>query len=247
MARAKTNKTFRTFVKGLLTEASYLTYPEDYSTDELNTVLSRKGNRTRRLGINYENSFVKIPVSSERTNKINEFVWQAADNIATNNFLAIQVGDIVSFFSLEAVPVSDSLKSFSVNLNDYKIEGATLSDVAQNDCSFAAGKGYLFIVHPYTEPLFVEYNTSEDNITVTKIVIQMRDFIGLYDGLANDAEPTTLSKEHQYNLMNQGWTTPNPITPPGGVAPSNQPVYINPYTGTSTPYRRYNDSNENIP
>jgi len=47
-------KVFNTFVAGLITEAGPLTFPENSSKDELNCVLSRKGNRRRRLGVDYE-------------------------------------------------------------------------------------------------------------------------------------------------------------------------------------------------
>ena len=39
-------------------------------------------------------------------------------------------------------------------------------------------------------------------------VIQVRDFEGVDDDLGNDEEPFTLSKEHHYNLLNQGWMAP---------------------------------------
>ena len=230
-----------------MTEASYLTYPEDYSTDELNTVINRAGNRTRRLGIDYENAFQQHALINYDDDCITEFVWQAVGNRAENNFLVSQYGQNLYFWSLEQVPVSDSLKTSSFDLGFYLSEGSTLTDLRTKPCQFACGKGFLFLVHPNLTPLIFEYDGDTDTISAQKIVIQMRDFEGLNDGLANDEEPTTLSKEHQYNLMNQGWTTPNPITPPGGITPTNQPVYTNPYTGQSGTYRRYNDSNEQIP
>ena len=236
MARAEQPKLYRSFVKGLITEASYLTYPEDASVDELNTTPSRKGNRTRRFGIDYEDNFALNALNATTTDSVNEFVWKAANSDSASNFLCLQIGSRVSFFSLEATPVSDSLKSFSIDLTTYVASGATLSSIAVSDCEFASGKGYLFIVNPYIDPISVDYDEELGTITVTKIQIQIRDFEGLNDSLANDEEPATLSKEHKYNLMNQGWVTPGRYTVPGGINPNVAPYYYNPYGGYNSRY-----------
>lgn len=51
MARQKFEKTFNTFTKGLMTEASELNFPEDFSLYEKNFVLKTDGGRDRRLGM----------------------------------------------------------------------------------------------------------------------------------------------------------------------------------------------------
>lgn len=236
MARAEQVKLYRSFVKGLITEASYLTYPEDASTDELNTVLSRKGNRSRRFGIDYEDEFLLNNISISNTDAINEFVWKSVNNDSSVNFLVLQVGKTIYFYSLEATPVSDSLKSFTINLADYSAPSASELQISISPCEFAGGKGYLFVTNPYCEPLVVEYNSSTDSISIVPIIILIRDFEGLNDNLANDEEPTTLSKEHHYNLMNQGWVTPGFYTVPGGVTVDNIPIYYDPYTGSGINY-----------
>ena len=57
----KSEKTFNSFIKGLVTEANELTFPEGASVDEDNFVLNRDGSRSRRLGIDYENLYELIP------------------------------------------------------------------------------------------------------------------------------------------------------------------------------------------
>lgn len=238
MSRAEQVKLYRTFVKGLVTEAGYLTYPEDASSDELNTIPTRKGNRTRRFGIDYEDNFQLLSLITSSSDFIKEFVWKAVANVATSNFLAVQVGTSVKFFSLEADPISDSLKGFTIDLTAYAAPGASNPQIQGNYAQFSSGEGYLFIVHPYVEPLVVEYTPATDTITVTKIIIQVRDFEGLNDNLANDQEPPTLSIEHHYNLLNQGWSQPSAATAPGGTVPPNLPYYYNPYTGSGRGYNR---------
>lgn len=207
MAQAKQNKFYRTFVRGLMTEASPLTYPEDSSFDELNTVPSRKGNRVRRFGINYSNDNI-VDRDYDNRHAKNEFMWEAVSAQPDLVFLVVQEGDSIIFFDRGEQTFSSSAKSFFIDLNDYKRPGA--DNPALSFCSFAAGKGYLFIVNPQIEPLVVQYNPPEDSIGVRKIAILARDFEGLPDGFANDAEPTNLTKEHFYNLLNQGWISPKP-------------------------------------
>lgn len=51
MSRQKFEKTFNTFTKGLMTEASELNFPEDFSLYEKNFELHRDGGRSRRKGL----------------------------------------------------------------------------------------------------------------------------------------------------------------------------------------------------
>jgi hypothetical protein len=249
MSRAKTNKLYRTFTKGLITEAGYLTYPEDASTDELNTIISRKGNRTRRPGVDYEDGFVLNDVDLTSEMAINEFVWLSAANNSLYNFLVIQIGGTVHFWAMDSVPVSNNKKPFTVTLTNYKPPTSSDLDIRTHIAQFDAGAGFLFVAHPYVEPLVVEYDPLTDTFTPIKVVVQVRDLEGIYDGLANDEEPTTLSKEHHYNLLNQGWLNPGTIPTPalgagessstggtgGGTTGGSQTV-DDPYTGGTTTY-----------
>lgn len=253
--RAKTNKLYRTFVKGLITEAGYLTYPENASSDELNTIISRKGNRTRRLGIKYEDNYVLSPVSPEADNpSYQEYTWRSVNKQPGMSMIVVQVGGNLHFWELNDSPLSDDKKPFTLNLRDFKAPTATDLDVITNPAQFASGAGYLFVAHKHCEPLSIEYDKKTNTISAIRVVVQVRDFEGVYDGLANDQEPTTLSAEHHYNLMNQGWvapgTTPSPALAageapnvggdgaylPGAPEPTGGNVYINPYTGTEDTY-----------
>lgn len=252
MARARTNKLYRTFVKGLITEAGYLTYPEDASSSELNTVLSRKGNRTRRRGIRYEEDYNLNPVDLHGGNAaINEYVWHSVAQRMGKTMTVVQVGSKIHFWSMDEMPLSDHKKNFVIDLLPHKAATASQLDVITNPVHFASGAGYLFIAHKHIEPLCVEYFPATDTFSVFRVVIQIRDFEGVYDGLANDEEPRTLTKEHHYNLLNQGWvapgTKPAPALGAGETPPTTSPTtgqpstgggstYYDPYTGTEQPY-----------
>lgn len=216
MPQVKATKFVKSFVKGLITEAGYLTYPEDASTDELNTVLHLKGNRSRRLGIDFEDDSTNVVFSPFTEDDVtNEFFWRSVDNKANLNFLVMQVGYKVYFFDASVSPLSEGIKSFSLNLLSYKSPTATTNDVRFGRVDFAVGKGYLFVVGDYIDPLSIEYDQDTDTISTLRIIIQTRDFDGVDDGLTNDAEPTYLSNTHHYNLRNQGWvrTGTNSVQP----------------------------------
>lgn len=214
MTRAATSKLYRSFIKGLITEAGPLTYPQDASIDELNTVLSVRGNRRRRLSLDYEPDYEQVHIaSSPSTVTTSEYLWKAVDTDADINFICIQVGAIVHFFDANEQVLSSAKKSFTLDLTDYLSPTGVDADVVSGDAvDFASGKGFLFIAQIAIEPLVVEYHPATDTITVVKIRIQIRDFDGIDDGLANDEEPETLSEEHKYNLRNQGWVVTKGIS-----------------------------------
>lgn len=207
MARATANKLYRTFTKGLITEAGYLTYPENASIDELNTVIKVKGSRSRRLGIDYEPSSSPISVTSfSQTALVSEYGWRNVGEDSSVNFLVVQVSNRLNFFDMDASPITK--KTFELNLTDYKASTATSTDIQVNPAQFASGKGLLFVAHPYMNPIRVEYDANTDTVTAVPILITIRDFDGVFDDLGNEEQPTTLSKEHLYNLKNQGWIVP---------------------------------------
>lgn len=251
MARAKQNKLYRTFTKGMITEAGYLTYPEDASIDELNVIISRKGNRTRRRGIDYQENYLLNDLGAGENVAVEEHSWISVNNDPTVSFLVMQIGTKIHFFDMNGEdPLSRSKKNFTLDLVNYKIATANINDLENIPVEFSSGFGLLFVAHPYIDPLSIEYLPESDSLEVIKIVIQIRDLEGVYDGLANDEEPYTLSAAHQYNLQNQGWLSPGtktltpeigdgststpPATTPG--AGSDTSTYIDPYTGDQTQY-----------
>lgn len=210
MSQASTVKMYRTFVKGLITEASPLAYPENSSTDEDNCVLTRKGNRSRRLGIGYEENFrmslFEAPMDEISQYAFKEYRWESVSNKANINFLVQQVGTILYFYDLSTDTISDHQKSFVVDMDQYVVPGTTFP--GSNEVFFAAGYGYLFVAGERFEPFVCEYSEEDDTIVSEPVVIKIRDFDGVDDGLGYDEEPTTLSNLHRYNLMNQGWVSP---------------------------------------
>lgn len=246
MARAQQNKLYNVFVKGLITEASALTYPENATIAEDNCLLSRKGNRSRRLGINREYGGSLTSVAMFQTGfdnlAINEFRWESVANVAGLDYLVVQIGLRLYFFDLQVdQPVSSGDTGLNLDLTAYVRSGATApeSEIVQ----MASGKGLLFVVGPHLEPVMVEYNRDTNVLTASRVYIQIRDFKGLDDGLANDQEPTTLSNPHLYNLLNQGWYDPANTGAGASVTYYNffgeQSTYIAPTYSVITAYHTH--------
>jgi hypothetical protein len=241
--RPTQNKLYKSFIKGLITEAGPLTYPENASTDELNTVIKVKGSRSRRLGLDFEPSSVASSVTGlDSSDMTSEFAWKGVGNDAEVNFLVVHVKRTLHFYNMDAIPITSDKKAFTVDLSTYVAPFATAADVDLAPVQMASGKGFLFVASPCIDPVVIEYDPDTDTISTLKIIIQVRDFDGIDDGLANEEQPTTLTKEHFYNLKNQGWVTPglggvvegagttDPYTPPAAPT-TTDPTYYNPRTG----------------
>ena len=203
-------KPYSTYVAGLITEAGPLTYPENASTDELNCLLFRKGNRRRRLGIDYETDYslsaTSIGLSGIRDDAISTHEWTSVGGNGTLNFSVIQIGDTLHYYDLSSSPLGSNKKSFTTDLNTYLATGQTNPET--DPVHIVSGKGAIFVVSKKIDPILITYSASGDSITETAISIQIRDFEGVDDGLDPDEEPTSLTDAHSYNLKNQGWASP---------------------------------------
>jgi len=205
-------KPYSSFVAGLITEAGPLTFPENASFDELNCILFRQGNRRRRLGVDFENGYslsaASQTLATVRDKAINSHVWTSVAGNGARNFLIIQIDTVLHYYDLSTEPLSSGKKTFTTDLTTYTASGAT--DIGSVPISVTSGKGLVFISSQKIEPFSVEYDPTGDSITETQINIQIRDFEGLDEdpALENNDEPATLSISHDYNLKNQGWSSP---------------------------------------
>lgn len=230
MARATSNKLYRTFTKGLITEAGFLTYPENASIDEMNTVIKTKGSRSRRFGIDWEPDSEASTITGKADgDTTSSYSWKAVNNDPEVNFLVIQIAEFLHFYNLDSIPISGDKKSFTVDLTDYKVSTAADSDVQTSAVQMTSGKGFLFVAQEYIDPLVIEYDPDTDTISTEKLILRVRDFLGVDDELLADEQPTTLSKEHFYNLRNQGWIKPGPLGVLEGAGTAD------PYTAPADP------------
>src|SRR3546814_19617263 len=91
-----------TFVAGLSTEASPLTFPQNASLDEENFILSRKGSRARRLGMDLEDRYVivdsGITIPTDNELHITSFKWQNIGGDASKTIIVVQIAYKLHFF-----------------------------------------------------------------------------------------------------------------------------------------------------
>lgn len=191
-----TLKTYNTFVKGIVTEAGPLTYPENASLDEENFVLNREGSRQRRLGMNFEDDFALHPVSLASADAVAAFRWHNVANDPSRQFAVVQAGDQLHIFDA-------SQPSISNNLIGTVDASSVLTGVAIIQADSL--EGYLIMASGTGPVAYLSFNSTTNTFALTEISVKIRDFLGVDDGLEVEERPVALTAEHDYNLRNQGW------------------------------------------
>jgi hypothetical protein len=196
-------KIYRSFTKGLITEASPLTFPENASIDESNFVLNRNGSRSRRLGLDYEGGYALTSTgfssAAIKTGKQSFHKWDMPGGDTTVAIGVIRILDKLWFIDLlTSAPSGNLLNSGSAitlsGLGDAEIETATINNKL------------IIVSTDLTYPILLSYNSATDTVTQSTITVEVRDIWGVDDSLLINERPTTLSNEHKYNLRNQGWS-----------------------------------------
>lgn len=210
MVRQLGQASYVTFVKGLNTEAGPLTFPENCTIEDINCVLTLKGSHKRRYGIKQELEGKPLNIGSNilsyndfKEFAFNTYTWKAPGNVGAKSFLVMQVNDKLFFYDIsQNLPLPLTGFSTSLDLSSLIVDKDLFK---KTGCSFASGKGFLFIAGKGLEPCYVEYKPDTSSLEIKKLLLRIRDTTGVDDGLDNNTQPTTLSDEHLYNLINQGW------------------------------------------
>lgn len=203
MAISKGNQPVNSFVKGLITEVSPLSFPEQASLDEVNFKLKHDGTRERRLGLDYENGYTVTTTSLSASNLAtatqSAFRWPNPNGSTSVDIGVIQLGRFLYFINL-----LDASPSTAV-LNGGSPIDTTLDNESRFE--FAVLNNYLIAINPnLLQPYLVSYNDVTDVISYETAAILIRDLYGVDDDLRVDERPTVLSEKHKYNLRNQGWS-----------------------------------------
>jgi len=201
-----------TFLKGLITDVSALSFPPDACTDTNNCIFDRYGKSRRRLGLQFEDGATQVSDTFDATYTYTEYLWEAVSGRGNISLLVQQIGHTLHFFDASAnVVPSANKKSFTVNLTTYKAAGGAKAPEAY-PCVYASGNGDLIVTNPACDVLLIQYNVSTNDITTTIINVKERDLYGLADGLRVNERPTetvaTLKSNnprHYYNIINQSW------------------------------------------
>ena len=199
---AKGRIEFNTFVKGLITEAGPLTYPEGASLDESNFVLNRDGSRQRRFGIQFEDGGTpRAATSIETDDVLASFQWSNPANEGAVSFLVVQDSNTLRMYEANAPAVTAAYVTFTGPQLVYILPAEYATTVA----STTSIDGKFYLTGRGQEVIEFSYDTDTEIVSVRSFAIEMRDLWGVDDGLDIDARPTSLSQSHKYNLRNQGW------------------------------------------
>lgn len=218
MVRQLGQVSYNTFVKGLITEAGPLTFPDNATIEDMNCVLTLKGSHRRRYGISEEVDGREFETYEKPSEKVlftknldvNTFLWKNPDNQGKLNFLVTQINKTLFFFKVftETKEIS-FIPHLTVDLTAHIVDEEFF---LQKPCSFVAAKGFLFIAGEGLQPCKVTYNKEKDALSLDTIRVLIRDVDGVDDALSIDAQPGTLTELHKYNLYNQGWLYPNQLS-----------------------------------
>lgn len=197
MAIQSANKEYNSFIKGIITEANSLNFPEDASIDEANFVLNRDGSRQLRYGMDFESNYTSVAVPSMTSAAIgvSSHEWVNAGNTVANQFSVVQVGSQLLVYNANASAISSSLVA-ALDASAY------ITDVSK-EIQSDYGMGFFFFTSGTGNPAVLEYVNGV--VTIRSIDLKIRDVFGVFDGLTVGAQPATLSDAHKYNLYNQGW------------------------------------------
>lgn len=217
MARQRAVETHIELSKGFATEINPVVATPEVLVDINNCIIARDGTIRRRMAVEFESAFATNLINGSAlgagdldTVAFSTSLWTAVSNIGTLNIVVQQVGTVVQFFSQFGALSSNflgelDLATFAVDPIEIKLTSMQMT----------SGLGKLFVVNPFMDSVVITFE--EGVFSAEAITLKQRDFDGLEDDLEVDERPTTLTRNHYYNLVNQGWTDAN-IATFGGVS-----------------------------
>lgn len=209
----KFNQTIKnSFVKGLITERSELNFPEDASVDELNCSLSKAGNRTKRLALEYEAGYEE---SSNTTTSGMLYTTKTWENVGENpdlQYLVVQYGSRLRFYNKGTIPLSSgevptsdaNATPYVLNMTPYAYSGGLGASASRIEVASVSGR--LVVVSPQLNPFYIERDPDTGVFTVTSITFTVRDLSFNKSRISLTSSTTGPGIDRQYDIYNAGWT-----------------------------------------
>ena len=207
MPQSLIQRTVNTFIKGLITEASELTFPENASVDELNCSLERDGTRRRRKAVTLEENNVLSDVVVPEGALVQTLDWYNVSGQLNLEFLVVQVNNNLYFYEKSTDPLSANKYSGSINLNTYSAS----NNLSPSDerIQVTSLNGYLIVASPAINTFYLEFDTTTEAFTAAVISFKERDFEWqgsdnevTNEYFSNDSSP---SAQRVYDAKNVGW------------------------------------------
>ena len=228
---------------GLNTEASEISFPDGFTTDEANYELLLDGSRRRRKGLAAESGGATkdlTPFDVNGNEITQSFLWKNVGGDPTKRFWVHKIEGHL-YFTDDTTTPSTSWHPRSIYLDQYSLSGGSTLGIA---IDFTSGKGELFVSGSDIKPLRITYDSVSDVFNVEEISIQIRDFTDIDDGVPVNYQPSDdgtpaiseVPADHLYNLMNRGWRQGDILqyaTDTGNYPSKNMPWHLG--------YRRQTD------
>ena len=201
MPQSLIQKTVNNFVKGLITEAAELTFPESASVNESNCDLRRDGSRRRREAVAVESNAVLSSFTISNSEIVGTGTWINVGGNAALEFLVLQKGNTIFFYNKAELPYSDQVISGSISLATYEFAGSIGSNNVK--CQYASINGTLIISSGAIDTIVASYDGT--NVSVSSIAFKTRDFEWQGD---TDTYPEEAVSDaiRLYDTTNAGWT-----------------------------------------
>ena len=210
MPQSLIQRTVNTFIKGLITEASELTFPENASVDELNCSLERDGTRRRRKAVALETGAVTSGAVIPQGGVFQTTTWYNVAGFTNLEFLVVQNGKDVTFYEKALDPLSAQVVS-SASLDLSSFSASNNLSPSEERIQVTSLNGVLVVASPAINTIYLEYDAagSPNKITATVIEFKERDFEWqgsvvevTSEYFSSDGSP---SAERTYDAKNVGW------------------------------------------
>lgn len=194
------------FSKGIITEASPLTFPDNASINENNLVIGNDGSRRRRLGMNYEPSYdiISTGFSTSDILAYSSFVWKTPGGFTDEEFIVVQIGSKIFIFSSTTRPISNNV----IYSTDFGVNPSVRYSMTSVD-------GMLIVANNTGDIKVLDWDGTDITLKTGRLKIRdlfgVEDIIGsnnLLEGTDVGRRPTTLPGTHTYNLRNQTFALP---------------------------------------
>ncbi len=214
MAQSISQKAVNNFVKGLITEASELTFPEGASVDESNCDLRRDGTRRRRLNVEYESSHALSSFTLSNSEVVATGEWTNAGGDANRDLLVLQKGSTLYFYNKASTPYSNQL----ITSRDISSYAAGTSAITTTPCQFTNIKGMLVVTSAAMDT--IRLTISGNSVTSSAITFEVRDFewqgyaaagneYFLEKSISGSLPSSIANGPRLYDAYNSGWGSVN--------------------------------------
>lgn len=204
MPQSLGQKAVNNFVRGLITEAGELTFPEGASVDESNCELRRDGSRRRRLGLALESNYVLSSFTVSDSEIVHTGEWLNVGGNADLEFLVVQKGSNLYFYNKSTLPYSSQGYTDYVDLTTHEYSGSAGAETAK--CQFASINGNLIVSSEAIDTIYVTFDSTNSGNEFSSVAIsfQVRDFD--WQGDTDDYKTAgSTNAARTYDTKNAGW------------------------------------------